>query len=47
MLDIGVGVRYRYMMLEREVLMLDIGVGVRYRYMMLERGVDVRYRYRR
>ena len=47
MLDIGVEVRYRYMMLEREVLMLDIGDCVRYRYIMLERGVDVRYRCRR
>ena len=47
MLDIGVDVRYRYMMLEREVLMLDIGDCVRYRYIMLERGVDVRYRCRR
>ena len=42
MLDIGVDVRYRYMMLE--VLMLDISIDVRYMYVMLGRGVDVRYR---
>ena len=42
MLDIGVDVRYRYMMLE--VLMLDISIDVRYRYVMLGRDVDVRYR---